>query len=138
MLYYDDVVYQQQTYYQNLVFTSHELPSGQYSVVDFYINGSLQFSSMDEHVYHEMLVHPAMLTASRQNNILVVGGGDGLAVRELLKWQPQSVTVVDYDTQLTDLFSRPEKFMDDKLAVRLNKMTGGALLDSACPKTLKP
>jgi spermidine synthase len=71
----------------------------------FYINGSLQFATKDEHIYHELLVAPAMnlaeARANRPLNVLVAGGGDGLAVREVLKYDVATVTVVDLDPQMT-------------------------------------
>ena len=69
-----------------------------------YLNGNLQFSSVDEYRYHEILTHlPAAFTGQLQR-ALVIGGGDGLAVRELLKYpELQSVDVVDLDVAVTDL-----------------------------------
>ena len=81
MLYLDKVVYQTQTPYQNLVFTQRQLGGGLEPIYNFYINGRLQFSSLDEQIYHEFLVHPAMQASNRQDNILIIGGGDGLAGR---------------------------------------------------------
>ena len=72
-----------------------------------YINGNLQFSSRDEHRYHEALVHPALQSLPRARRALVLGGGDGLAVREILRHANiQQVTLVDLDPAMTDLFSR--------------------------------
>lgn len=96
--YKDKIVYSQQTAYQKLVITRwkdhHWL----------FINGQEQFSSYDEERYHEPLIHPGMgLTASRKN-ILILGGGDGMALREILKYKDvESVTLVDLDPAMTDL-----------------------------------
>jgi len=69
-----------------------------------YINWHLQFDSTDEAIYHENLVHPAMSVAPRRDNILVLGGGDGLAVRELLKYDDiKTITLVDLDPEMTKL-----------------------------------
>jgi spermidine synthase len=71
---------------------------------ELYLNGHLQFSSRDECRYHEALVHPAMSLSPSPKRILVGGGGDGLAVREILKWSSvTSVTLVDLDPTMTDL-----------------------------------
>jgi spermidine synthase len=71
---------------------------------DLYLNGNLQFSSADEHRYHEALVHPAMAVAARRARVLVGGGGDGLAVREILRWpEVERVVLVDLDPEMTDL-----------------------------------
>jgi spermidine synthase len=64
----------------------------------------LQFNSEDEYRYHEALVHPAMLAAKQPKRILVLGGGDGLAVREILKHDSvESVTLVDIDPGMTEI-----------------------------------
>jgi spermidine synthase len=72
-----------------------------------YINGNLQFSSRDEHRYHEALVHPALQSLPWARSVLVLGGGDGLAVREILRHaHMEQVTLVDLDPAMTDLFTR--------------------------------
>jgi spermidine synthase len=69
-----------------------------------FLNGNLQFSSDDEHRYHEALVHPVLAAAARRRHVLIGGGGDGLAAREVLRWPDvASVTVVDLDERMTDL-----------------------------------
>jgi spermidine synthase len=68
-----------------------------------FMDGEVQLSTMDEHRYHETLVHPLMCRTGKEFdlNVLVIGGGDGCAVREILKWKEVvgSVTVVDYDDE---------------------------------------
>jgi spermidine synthase len=67
----------------------------------------LQFSSTDEYRYHEALVHPPMLLANSPRRVLVLGGGDGLALREILKYPSvEHVTLVDLDPDMTRLSSR--------------------------------
>jgi len=129
MLYLDKVVYQTQTPYQNLVFTQRHLGGGLEPIYNFYINGRLQFSSLDEQIYHEFLVHPAMQAAKEQNNILIIGGGDGLALREVLKWQPEAVTLIDLDAHLVALFKSPEKLLPDHLAVKVKSLTADSFND---------
>jgi spermidine synthase len=74
-----------------------------------YINGNLQFSSRDEHRYHEALVHPVPQALPWARRVLVLGGGDGLALREILKYRNiEHVTLVDLDPAMTTLFSRSE------------------------------
>lgn len=71
-----------------------------------YLNGHLQFSSRDEYRYHESLVHPVMEAVPHAKNILVLGGGDGMAVREILRYPHiESITLVDLDPTVTKLFS---------------------------------
>lgn len=97
-LYRDPIIYTEETAYQRIVITKEQ------GDMRLYLNGSLQFSSTDEYRYHETLVHPAVALADSARNILILGGGDGLAVRELLKYdQIQSITVVDLDPRMIDL-----------------------------------
>ncbi|MFN7143732.1 MAG: polyamine aminopropyltransferase, partial [Myxococcota bacterium] len=98
-LFADPVVMSVQTPYQRLVLTH---ASGD---TRLFIDGALQFSSVDEHRYHEALVHPAMAAAAANEGappkrVLVLGGGDGLAVREVLKHPVESVTLVDLDPDM--------------------------------------
>jgi len=75
----------------------------------FYINGDLQFDTADEALYHEYLVIPAIsLAVGRfpQTNlrVLICGGGDGLAAREVLRFgQVNSIDLVDYDPEVLEL-----------------------------------
>ncbi len=72
-----------------------------------FLNGNLQFSSTDEYRYHEALVHPAMLLSNNPRRVLVLGGGDGLALREILKYPSvERVTLVDLDPEMTKLSNR--------------------------------
>ncbi len=96
--YRDQVIYQDQTRYQRIVMTQfrdhHWL----------YLDGHTQFSSYDEERYHEPLVHPAMLASAARRHILVLGGGDGLALREVLRHPDVvDVTLVDIDPAMTTL-----------------------------------
>ncbi|RIV20602.1 polyamine aminopropyltransferase [Fibrisoma montanum] len=97
----DTVIYSKSTAYQRIVLTRNNRE------LRLYLNGNLQFSSADEYRYHEALVHPAMQARPFASNILVLGGGDGLAVRELLKYPSvQRVTLVDLDPGMTKLFQQ--------------------------------
>ncbi|MEI6897210.1 MAG: polyamine aminopropyltransferase, partial [Psychromonas sp.] len=129
MLYLDKVVYQTQTPYQNLVFTERHLGGGLEPIFNFYINGRLQFSSLDEHIYHEFLVHPAMQSSNLHDNILIIGGGDGLALREVLKWHPKTVTLVDLDPVLTALFKSPQDVLPTHLANKITDLTADSFND---------
>ena len=129
MLYLDKVVYQTQTPYQNLVFTQRQLGGGLEPIYNFYINGRLQFSSLDEHIYHEFLVHPAMQVSAHQDKILIIGGGDGLALREVLKWHPKAVTLVDLDPNLVALFKTPEQALPAYLASKVKQLNKDSFND---------
>jgi len=103
-LFYDPIIYSASTRYQHIVMT--RAANGD---LYCYINGNTQFSSADEHIYHEMLVHPAMLIAPRRANVLILGGGDGLALREVLKYPDvEEVTLVDLDPGMTELARNQE------------------------------
>jgi spermidine synthase len=97
----DEIIYTKDTPYQRIVITRGR------AGFQLFLNGNLQFSSTDEYRYHEALVHPAMLLANNPRRVLVLGGGDGLAVREILKYRSVSqVTLVDLDPEMTKLASR--------------------------------
>lgn len=94
------VIYSKASPYQRIVLTNapHDLR--------LFLNGNLQFSSRDEYRYHEALVHVGLHSVPHARKVLVLGGGDGLAVREILKHpNVTSVTLVDLDGKLTDLFT---------------------------------
>ena len=98
-LYKDPIIYTQTTLYQRIVITESNNGS-----LYTYINGNLQFSSIDEFIYHEFLVHPVMTASKDKKRVLVLGGGDGLAVREILKYPDvESITLVDIDPEMTRL-----------------------------------
>ncbi|MDF0678775.1 MAG: polyamine aminopropyltransferase, partial [Nitrosomonas sp.] len=97
-LFVNPVVYAKTTPYQRIVVTQKD------DTFQLFLNGNLQFNSVDEYRYHEALVHPAMSGALVRRRILVLGGGDGLAVREILKYPDvESVTLVDIDPEMTSL-----------------------------------
>ncbi|WP_267894509.1 polyamine aminopropyltransferase [Pseudoalteromonas sp. T1lg23B] len=104
VLYKDKVIYSEATKYQHVVLTERLSRNQSEPITDLYLNGRLQFSSVDEQIYHTMLVYPAMLASNRHDNVLIIGGGDGLALRDVLKWPVQHVTLVDLDGQLLNLF----------------------------------
>jgi spermidine synthase len=98
-LFADDIIYAKTTPYQRIVVTRGR------AGFQLFLNGNLQFSSTDEYRYHEALVHPAMMAqGGSPRRVLVLGGGDGLALREVLKYPSvESVTLVDLDEEMTKL-----------------------------------
>ncbi len=95
------IVYAKSSPYQRIVITKGQ------GGFQLYLNGNLQFNSVDEYRYHEALVHPVLLTARSPRRVLVLGGGDGLAVREILRHPSvESVTLVDLDPDMTALADR--------------------------------
>ena len=96
--YRDRVIYQAQTAYQRIVITEWK------NYHWLYLNGNVQFSTYDEERYHESLVHPAMQLAGSRNAVLILGGGDGLAAREVAKYADvKAITLVDLDEAIIDL-----------------------------------
>ncbi|MDJ0762737.1 MAG: polyamine aminopropyltransferase [Myxococcota bacterium] len=112
----DPIILSETTTYQHLVMTKRG------DRTHLYINGHLQFSSEDEHIYHELLVHPPMAVANSRKQVLVLGGGDGLAAREILRYgDVADITIVDLDARITELAATHPDL------IRLNQ---GALIGS--------
>jgi spermidine synthase len=100
--YEDPIVHKETTKYQHLVMT-HNSASGD---TRLYINGNTQFSSLDEKRYHDFLVHPLMEATTSRDNLLILGGGDGLALREVNKYSDvRNITVVDLDPGMVKMAS---------------------------------
>jgi spermidine synthase len=111
--YQDSIVFTATSPYQRIVVTQgkagHRL----------FLNGNLQFAQRDEYRYHEALVHPAMAAHGAPKKVAVLGGGDGMAVREILKYASvEQVTLVELDPNMTRLFSENSQ---------LAALNGGAL-----------
>ncbi len=99
--YQDKIVFATQSPYQRLVVTHNR------QGLRLFLNGNLQFAERDEYRYHEALVHPAMAAHGAPKRVAVLGGGDGLAVRELLRYASvEAITLVELDPAMTELFSR--------------------------------
>jgi spermidine synthase len=98
-LFQEAIIYAKSSPYQRIIVTRGR------TGFSLFLNGNLQFNSFDEYRYHEALVHPAMLSFEGEpKRVLVLGGGDGLAVREILKYRSvEKVTLVDLDPAITDL-----------------------------------
>ena len=119
-LFADEIIYSRTTQYQRIVVTRGR------AGFQLFLNGHLQFSSTDEYRYHEALVHPAMTLAGSPRRVLVLGGGDGLALREILRYPSvESITLVDLDpamTKLSEAFSplaelNKQSFSDPRVEV---------------------
>ncbi|MBV9773569.1 MAG: polyamine aminopropyltransferase [Gemmatimonadetes bacterium] len=98
-IYADEVIFTRDSPYQRIVLTVWK------DDLRLFLNGHLQFSSRDEYRYHEALVHPGLAALPGARRVLVLGGGDGLAVREILKYPDVQVTLVDLDPEMTRIFS---------------------------------
>ncbi len=109
-LYSDEIVFATSSPYQRIVLTRWK------DDLRLFLNGHLQFSSRDEYRYHEALVHPGLQSLATPRQVLVLGGGDGLAIREILKHPSiEQITLVDLDPEMTRLFS------ENALLRRLNQ-----------------
>jgi len=122
LLYQDNIVLARQTPYQRIIVTRW------HDDTRLFIDGNLQFSSVDEHRYHEALVHPAMAASSGARRVLILGGGDGMTAREVLKYsQIESIDLVDLDAEMIRLFrERPmlaelshNALLNDKVKVHI-------------------
>ena len=112
-LYQDRIAYAETTPYQRIVVTSGR------AGLRLFLNGNLQFAQRDEYRYHEALVHPAMAAQGAPRRVAVLGGGDGMAVREILKYPSvESVTLVELDPAMTRMF---------RDTPQLAQLNGGAL-----------
>jgi len=99
-IYADEIIFARDTRYQHIVLTRFK------DDIRLFLNSHLQFSSRDEYRYHEALIHPGLSAIPAPRRVLVLGGGDGLAVREILKYpQVESIDLVDLDPEMTRLFS---------------------------------
>jgi len=111
--YGEEVIFAKSTPYQRITITRGA------DDLRLYLNGNLQFSSRDEYRYHEALVHPGLARLPNARRVLVLGGGDGLALREILRYpQIENITLVDLDPAMTQLFSTQEV---------LNRLNGHSL-----------
>lgn len=108
-LYRDRVILSEQTQYQHIVLTRHK------DDLRLFIDGNVQFCSLDEYRYHEALVHIPMSQAAKKDKVLVLGGGDGMAVRELLKYEETRITLVDLDPEMIRICS------ENKIIAELNE-----------------
>jgi spermidine synthase len=111
--YQDPIVLAERSAWQRIVVTQGR------GGLRLFLNGNLQFAERDEYRYHEALVHPAMAAHGAPRKVAILGGGDGMAAREVLRHPGvESVTLVELDPHMTRLFAT------DPALVRLN---GGAL-----------
>jgi spermidine synthase len=112
-LFQEPIVFAETSPYQRIVVTrgaaGHRL----------FLNGNLQFAERDEYRYHEALVHPAMAGHGAPRKVAVLGGGDGMALREIMRYPSvQNVTLVELDPHMVRLFSSH---------AQLERLNGGVL-----------
>ena len=113
LTYADAIIYAKSSPYQRIVITRSK------NDWRLFLNGNLQFSSSDEYRYHEALIHPGLSRLQNPERVLILGGGDGMAAREILKYPGvSSIDLVDLDKAITDLFRQNQS---------LQKLNGSAL-----------
>lgn len=120
-LFRDPITHVERSEYQEIVLTErHRIGGG--DDVRLFLNGDLQFASPDEYRYHESLVHPVL--AGSRERVLILGGGDGLALREVLRYPDVAeVTLVELDPAVLRLARENESiaslngdsFSDDRV-----------------------
>ena len=115
----DEILLEVQTPHQNVMIVDSEL-FGRELVLD----GKIQSSELDEFVYHEALVHPAMIAHPDPKNIFIAGGGEGATAREVLSHKSvNAVLMVDLDSEVIEICRKylPNHhngaFLDDRLKV---------------------
>lgn len=128
-LYGNKKVFSLNTDYQRIAVTEGINPYSSEKYYNFFINGRTQFSEQDEGIYHSLLVHPAMKIAEKNNNIMIIGGGDGLALREVLKFNPEKVTVLDLDDKIVNFFKEPYFVNDEQINKHLLDLNKGSFND---------
>jgi len=97
----EKILFSKTTHYQKITITRQK------NELKLHLNNNLQFSSADEYRYHEALVHPAFMYSAQHKDVLILGGGDGLAAREILKYNDvEHLTLVDLDPYMTQLFTK--------------------------------
>ena len=118
-LYRDQIIYMEQTEYQKIVVTKHR------DDVRLYIDGNCQFSTADEYRYHEALVHIPMSELKDRSKVLILGGGDGLAVREVLKYEEvKEIDLVDLDAEMIRICSTNENISSvNQNSLKSDKLT---------------
>jgi len=94
----DRVIYRETTEHQDLVIFENAI-FGRVLALD----GAIQTTERDNHIYHEMLVHVPILAHGEAHEVLIVGGGDGGCLREVMRHPVKSVTMVDLDRKVIDL-----------------------------------
>lgn len=96
--YRDPVVFMKLSQYQKIVVTKYK------DDIRLFLNDQLQFSSVDEARYHEVLAHGVLSSIEEPKSILILGGGDGILAREVLKYPSvQHVEIIDIDPEVTKL-----------------------------------
>lgn len=117
----DKIVFRGRSRYQHILIFDNAI-YGRVLVLE----GIVQLSESDEYIYHEMITHPAFFSHPAPKNILIIGGGDGGALRECLKHNPESVTHVDIDKKVIELSQKYLPFIsrgafDDKRVTVINE-----------------
>ena len=118
-LYRDKVVYSHNTKFQHFTITKGLNSVNKEEIFSLFINGRTQFSSSDEGIYHSLLTAPTLIAAGMPDKVLIIGGGDGLAARDILRTNVKDVLLMDLDSELIDFFKKPV-YDDDGSQINLD------------------
>jgi len=92
----EKVIYEGRTKFQYVQIFSNKLLGK-----TLFLDLKIQSAEIDEFVYHESLVHPAMMTHPRPRDVLIIGGGEGATLREVLRHgDVEKAVMVDIDRKL--------------------------------------
>jgi len=73
--------------------------------ISCFMDGAIQSCEIDEYIYHESLVHPVMVSVTKRNRVMIIGGGEGATAREVLKWPDvEKVDMYEWDKDVVQLF----------------------------------
>ncbi len=92
------IIYRERTEHQDLIIFENQV-FGRVLALD----GAIQTTERDNHIYHEMLVHVPMLAHGQARRVLIIGGGDGGSLREAVKHPDVAVTMVEIDASVIEL-----------------------------------
>jgi len=95
------ILYDQSSSFQHITVIETE-SAGRVLLLD----GLVMFSELDEFLYHEMITHPCMVSHPAPKKVLVIGGGDGGTVRELLKYPVEEIILVEIDPEVIEVSKR--------------------------------
>ena len=128
-LYHNEKIYSANTSKQRIALTEEIDPYTNKKKYNFFINGRTQFVENDEYIYHGLLVYPAMNIAKKTDEILLIGGGDGIALKDILKHNPKKVTMIDLDKEIIDFFTMPYYQDGIQINKRLLELNENSFLD---------
>ena len=125
----ENVVYQESSQFWDLII----FENAKFGKV-LALNGVIQTTECDEFIYHEMITHVPILAHGNVQNVLIIGGGDGGALREVVKYQHiDSITMIEIDAKIVDIAKKyfPKHSQDafDDSRLKLKYMDGATFVE---------